>query len=121
VTPVLWFGVVLCGGVGALARFVIDAVVSSRLAVDLPIGTFAVNVTGSALLGLLAGLALSGDAYLIAGTATVGSYTTFSTWMLESQRLSEDGEGKWGAANLLVSLGCGVAAAAAGRALGVHL
>jgi fluoride exporter len=76
-------------------------------------------VTGAALLGLLVGLALSDDAFLIAGTATVGSYTTFSTWMLES--LSEDGEGKWGAANLLVSLGGGLAAAAAGRALGAHL
>ena len=51
-----------------------------------------VNLTGAALLGLLVGLGFTGDRLLLAGTATLGSYTTFSTWMLETQRLVEDGE-----------------------------
>jgi CrcB protein len=114
-------GVVLCGGAGALMRFVLDAVLSARLGGALPVGTLAINLTGSGVLGLLVGLALSGDALLLAGTATIGSYTTFSTWMLESQRLAEDGEWRVGAANLVVSLGAGLAAVAAGRALGTHL
>jgi CrcB protein len=121
VSVLLWLGVAVCGGAGALMRFVVDAVLSSsRRGADLPLGTLAINLTGAAGLGFLVGLALSGDALLIAGTATVGSYTTFSTWMLESQRLVEDGEARWGAANLVVSLGAGLAAAAAGRALGAH-
>jgi fluoride exporter len=55
---------------------------------------------------------------LLTGAATLGSYTTFSTWMLESHRLAEDGELGLAAANLVVSLLAGVAAAAAGWALG---
>ena len=43
------------------------------------------------MLGLFAGLALHGDALLLAGTALLGSYTTFSTWMFETHRLAEDG------------------------------
>ena len=42
------------------------------------------------LLGLLSGLALSPHLALLAGTAFVGSYTTFSTWMLETHRLGEE-------------------------------
>jgi CrcB protein len=120
VSVALWIGVAMCGGAGALVRFIVDAVVSARVGAELPLGTLVVNLTGAAVLGLLVGLALSGDAFLIAGTATVGSYTTFSTWVLESQRLAEDRASRWGAANLLVSLGAGLAAAAAGRALGAH-
>ena len=49
-----------------------------------------VNLSGALLLGFLAGLALSPHVALLAGTAFVGSYTTFSTWMLETQRLGEE-------------------------------
>jgi hypothetical protein len=55
---------------------------------------------------------------LLAGVATLGSYTTFSTWMLESHRLGEDGELGLAAANLAGSLLAGVAAAAAGLGAG---
>jgi CrcB protein len=58
---------------------------------------------------------------LVAGTATVGSYTTFSTWVLESQRLTEDGDARGAAVNLLFSIVVGVAAAALGRTIGTHL
>jgi fluoride exporter len=47
-----------------------------------------VNLTGAAILGVLTGLALPPTAVLLAGTAAVGSYTTFSTWMLEAHRLT---------------------------------
>ena len=70
------------------------------------------------LLGLLAGLGVGGRTMLLAGTAALGSYTTFSTWMLESHRLGEDGELGLAAANLAVSLLAGMAAAAAGWVLG---
>jgi CrcB protein len=118
VTGLVWFSVGLLGGVGALGRFLLDAAVSLRLGRQFPIGTLVVNLSGAFLLGLLAGLGVGGRAMLLAGTATLGSYTTFSTWMLESQRLGEDGELRLALANLVVSLLVGVAAAAAGWALG---
>ena len=116
---VLWLGVGLLGGVGAIARFLVDGMVSARSGGDgFPVGTLVVNLSGAVLLGVLAGAAIHDDAYLLAGTATLGSYTTFSTWMFESQRLAEDGR-RWAAAlNVGASLVLGVAAVALGRVIG---
>jgi CrcB protein len=119
-TP-LWLAVGLLGGVGALRRSLLDAAVSLRLGRQFPVGTLVVNATGALLLGLLVGLGVGGRGMLLAGVATLGSYTTFSTWMLESHRLGEDGELGLAAANLAVSLLAGLAAAAAGWALGAGL
>jgi fluoride exporter len=113
-----WAGVAVLGGVGAVARFWIDGRISQRLGGDFPLGTLTINLTGSLLLGLLTGLALSGEALVLVGTATLGSYTTFSTWMLETQRLAEDGEVRAAAVNAGLSVIVGVAAAALGRAIG---
>ena len=114
----LWLGVGLLGGVGALARFLLDALLSGGAGAGFPLGTFVVNLSGTVVLGVLVGAALSGDAYLLAGTALIGSYTTFSTWLLESHRLSEDA-GRWMlVANVVLSLVLGVAAAALGRLIG---
>ena len=113
----LWAGVALLGGAASIARFLVDGFAAARLERAFPVGTLLVNVTGSVLLGLLAGLALSSDAYLLAGTATIGSYTTFSTWALESQRMAEEGSRWLTAANVVLSLVLGVAAAALGRAI----
>jgi CrcB protein len=113
-----WVAVGLLGGCGALARFLLDGAVSERAGGRFPLGTLAVNLSGSLLLGLLAGLALHGDALLLAGTATLGSYTTFSTWMLESHRLAEDGQWPTVAANLAGSVALGLAGVALGRLIG---
>jgi fluoride exporter len=117
----VWVGVGLLGGIGALLRFVVDGLVASRLRWDFPVGTFIVNLSGAAVLGFLVGLGFTGDRLLLAGTATIGSYTTFSTWMLESQRLVEDGEFAAAGANVLISLGVGLGAVALGRLIGRHL
>lgn len=119
-SPLAWLGVAAVGGAGAVARFLLDRSVGSKAATDFPLGTFVINVTGAFLLGLLTGLALTGDALIIAGTATIGSYTTFSTWMLETQRLREDGEGRMALANVVLSLGTGLGAVALGRLVGAH-
>jgi CrcB protein len=116
-----WIGVAVLGGVGASARFVIDSRISDRLDGDFPFGTLAINLSGALLLGLLTGVALTGESLVLAGTATLGSYTTFSTWMLETQRLIEDGAVRAAIVNAVLSVLLGVAAAAVGRAIGAHL
>jgi CrcB protein len=106
------------GGAGAIARFLLDGAVARRVGRGFPFGTLAVNLTGAFVLGLLTGAELGSDAFAIAGTGFVGAYTTFSTWMLETHRLSEDGRGRAAAANVVVSLALGLLAAWAGRAIG---
>lgn len=114
----LWLGVALLGGLGAVARYVVSTAVARRGEGWFPWGTLAVNLSGTALLGLLAGLALHGDAFTLAGGGLIGSYTTFSTWMLDSDRLAEHRSGRALAANVVGSLLLGLAAIALGRALG---
>jgi CrcB protein len=114
----VWIGVACLGGCGALARFLLDGAIGSRLGGEFPWGTFAINVSGSFVLGLLVGAAVAGNALVLAGTATIGSYTTFSTWMLETHRLGEETE-RWSmVANVVLSLAVGIGAAALGRAIG---
>jgi len=115
---VLWAGVCVLGGLGALARFGVDSLVSARTLSRFPLGTLAVNVSGALILGVLAGAALGHDEYLLTGTAVIGSYTTFSTWQLEAHRLAEDGLRSPAVLNLLLSLALGLGAVALGRALG---
>lgn len=117
----LWACVALLGGCGALGRFLLDGWVGERARGSFPLGTLAVNLSGAFALGLLTGVALEGNALLLAGTATLGSYTTFSTWMLESHRLAEDAELPLAALNVALSLAAGVVAAALGRLLGTYL
>jgi CrcB protein len=121
VTVLLWIAVVLIGGCGSVLRFMVDGTVGSFLGRDFPYGTLVINTSGAAVLGLLAGLGLPESVALLAGTAAVGSYTTFSTWMLETQRLDEEREHRLALANLAVSLVLGVAAAALGSWIGVRV
>jgi len=121
VSVLVWIGVALLGGAGAVARFALDGFVQRRTGGEFPFGTLAVNTAGSLALGLLTGLGATGDAALLAGTATLGSFTTFSTWLLETERLAEDGEAAYSAANIVGSLACGLCAAGAGWAIGASL
>jgi CrcB protein len=121
VTALTVLAVGAVGGAGAMARFLLDGLVSGRAGAELPYGTLAVNVTGSLALGVVAGAALHGDAYRVVATGLLGAFTTFSTWAFESHRLAEDGELGLGAANFAVSLALGIVAVWAGRHLGAAL
>lgn len=110
--------VLLCGGAGAVARYALDGIVQVRLRSEFPLGTLVVNLGGCFALGLLAGLRVSSEVTLLLGTATLGSYTTFSTWMLETHRPAEDGEPGLAWRNILISLAAGLACAALGRVVG---
>jgi len=114
----VWAGVGALGGAGAVLRFAVDVAVSRRAGGAFPAGTLAVNLSGAVVLGLISGLALRGDARLLAGTALIGSYTTFSTWMFETHRLAEDGRHPLALANIAFSLALGIVATLVGRRLG---
>jgi fluoride exporter len=120
-TALVWVGVALIGGIGSVSRFVIDRAVARRVARPFPFGTLTVNISGAALLGLFTGMALGKEAALLAGTAFVGAYTTFSTWMLETQRLGEERQLRAALANIIVSVILGEAAAFIGQQIGQHL
>ena len=108
----------LLGGAGAVARFAVDGAVAAHAGRAFPWGTLAVNLTGAFALGAVVGIAVEDDAYRLIATGLLGSYTTFSTWVFESQRLGEDGELRLGLANVVVSLVLGVVVVWLGRELG---
>jgi CrcB protein len=112
---VVWAGVAIVGGMGAICRFLLDRAVARRVARPFPFGTLAVNLSGAVLLGFIGGLTLSHNAALLAGTAFVGAYTTFSTWMLETHRLAEERQVWPAVANIVVSVVFGIAAALLGQ------
>lgn len=111
----LWVAVLVAGGIGSVLRFMVDGAVARRVARSFPFGTLTVNISGAMLLGLVGGLALSRHAALLADTAFIGSYTTFSTWMLETQRLGEERQVWTAVANLVVSVVLGMSAALLGQ------
>ncbi len=117
----VWIAVAALGAIGAVARLLLEDLVGSRLPFAWPAGTLAVNISGTFALGLIAGLALTGDAMVLAGSATIGSYTTFSTWMLETHSLGEDARRRAAIANVLVSVAVGLAAVSLGHALGAAI
>lgn len=90
--------VALAGGVGATLRFVIDVSIPAQVRERFPLGTFAINVSGSFVLGMVAGplVALSWGPVVTVGL--LGGYTTFSAASLETVSLLEDR--RWGAALL---------------------
>ena len=101
-----WIGVAALGALGALGRFTVDGAVSARWPSDFPSGTLVVNLSGGFVLGLLVGLGL------------LGGYTTFSTWMVETERLGEAGEWRLMWSNLLGPMLIGLAATGLGWILG---
>jgi fluoride exporter len=115
--------VALGGLVGAPTRFVVDRLVMQRRGGDFPLGTLLVNLSGSFVLGLVAGLALAGgvpgDVKALVGTGMCGAYTTFSTWSFETVRLVEKREWLSAGLNVAVSLVLGLAVGGAGMALGL--
>lgn len=112
-TPLLVVGVAAAGGLGAVARLVLDGVLRSRARVPFPLGTTVINVTGSFLLGLVTGLAMAHglppEWRAILGTGFLGGYTTFSTASYETVRLVQQRRYRAalfnGAGMLLLALG----------------
>ena len=106
--------VALLGGLGSVARVLVDEAVRAHFGAAFPWGLLVVNLTGSFALGLVVGLGAHGDALRLAGIGLLGGYTTYSAWMLDSHRLPP----RLAAINVAVSLTGGLLAVWLGRALG---
>ncbi len=117
----LWAGVAVLGGLGAVARLLMEHGVRRQLTMAFPIGTITVNITGAFLLGVVSGIGLSHLGATLIGTGFLGAYTTFSGWMLETRSLRQDRRMRAAAANILVSVVLGLLAAWAGQRLGLVL
>lgn len=114
----------LAGGLGAVARFLSDAFLARHNPLRMPVGTIAVNIAGSLLLGLIAGVTVSlapglqGEVRMILGTGFCGGYTTFSTASVEALRLMASGSPTRSAVYAVVTVGAAVPAAFGGLWLG---
>ena len=107
--------------IGAPLRFLTDRAVQSRHDTLFPWGTFAVNVIGSLILGIITGAVAAGGAspqvQLAVGTGYCGALTTFSTFSYETLRLLEDDARFFATANVVASIVAGVGAAFLGVAI----
>ena len=98
--------VFLGGGLGAALRHGMNIAAARTLGTAFPYGTLIINVTGSIVMGLIAGyFAFKGDASqhwrLFLTTGILGGYTTFSAFSLDAALLYERGE-LWGSALYVV-------------------
>ncbi|MBI5017876.1 MAG: fluoride efflux transporter CrcB [Deltaproteobacteria bacterium] len=119
--PYLWVG--LGGFLGANARFVATNLARKLLGIGFPYGTFAINVTGSFLLGVILtllgqrALPHSNEIRLAVAVGFLGAYTTFSTFEFECHALLEDGEWALALLNMFGSLFLGLLAVRLGMVL----
>ena len=77
----------LGGALGAMARYKLGILILRHEKHTFPLGTFLINTTGALLLGIICGLGLTGNPYLLLGDGFCGAFTTFSTFAVESVRL----------------------------------
>ncbi|HYR43371.1 MAG TPA: fluoride efflux transporter CrcB [Terriglobia bacterium] len=114
--------VLIGGGIGALARYVLGAAIAARAGGRFPLGTLVINVTGSFLVGLLMALFTERlqphpNWRLLLVVGFLGGYTTFSTFEYETFRAVQDG-GKWiGLLNVVGSVVLGYIAVWIGAAI----
>jgi CrcB protein len=113
----------LAGASGAVARYLIDGAVQDRSSGVFPLGTLTVNLIGSLLFGVVAGVALHhvgfGTARTLIGTGICGGLTTWSTASWETVRLAEEGSGLAALSFTLVNLLLGLAAGGLGMLVGL--
>jgi CrcB protein len=121
VSPVGWAAVGLLGGAAAGARYLLDAELSARTDGHFPLGIFAVNLIGAFVLGLVAGSSLHGEALTILAGGAIGSFTTFSTWMLDTHLLGAAERAQLAWLNVAASVLVGFAAVSLGHWLATGL
>jgi CrcB protein len=118
---ILAIAVGLLGAFGSVARFAVHRGITREDPSAFPLGTFVVNVLGAFAIGILFGANADHDLTLIAGVGFLGGFTTFSTWMFESERLNVDSYPITAARNIAFSTAVGFLGVVAGVALGQAL
>jgi CrcB protein len=93
----LYAWVALGSAVGGVLRLAVGALIQQRTGSTFPLGTLAINLSGSLLLGFLlryslATPAVSPEVRAFLTTGVCGGYTTFSTFTYEAAALVEDGD-----------------------------
>lgn len=114
------------GGIGASLRHTVNMISARGLGTAFPWGTFLINISGSLVMGLIAGyLAFKGEASqpwrLFVMTGILGGYTTFSAFSLDAALLYERGEIASALFYVLGSVLLSIAGLFAGLALVRHL
>lgn len=112
-----WVAVGLLGGAAAGARYLLDSEVSRRAGHPFPTGILVVNLIGALALGFVASSALDGEALTIVGGGAIGSFTTFSTWMLDTHLLAAGERAHLAWANVAGSMIAGFVALALGHGI----
>lgn len=110
------------GALGTIARAEMSALVQRLCGVHFPWGTVSVNLVGSLLFGLVwtsaAGSARVADIRLVALTGFMGAFTTFSTFMFDTEQLAETSRLGAAAGNLALQNVAGFVCMAVGLAIG---
>ena len=114
--------VVLGGGLGSLARYILGTAIMSRFGGKFPLGTMIINVTGSFAIGVL--MTLFTERFqphpywrFVLVIGFLGGYTTFSSFEYESLRTVREGGSVLGLMNMIGSVALGFAAVWAGAVL----
>jgi fluoride exporter len=89
VNALAWALVAPAGALGALARHGTGRLMAALTGLGAPWGVMVVNLAGAFLVGLVAGLGLGHGPFLVLALGFLGSYTTFSAWMVETDALLE--------------------------------
>lgn len=84
------------GGFGSVARYLLGRIWNSHES-GIPFGTFAANILGSLLIGIILGLAaknesLTQEQTLLLATGFCGGFTTFSTFAYENHVFLKNGD-----------------------------
>ncbi|NCA83556.1 MAG: CrcB family protein [Opitutae bacterium] len=116
-------GLAVAGACGALARYGLAGLLDRQMGSSFPWGTLAVNVAGCFLFGLIWTLTqerwlIGGEMRMIVLVGFVGSFTTFSAFLFETDQMIEHAEWFMASLNLAGELGLGLVAYLAGAFVG---
>ena len=122
----LWLG--LGGAIGTIARYAFNGVISQWFGQTFPLGTMAINVSGSFLIGLFAELTAPEGRWLVSPAfrtffmvGICGGYTTFSSFSLQTLNLVRDKEWLYAGLNILLSVALTLVAVWLGHTLALKV
>jgi len=118
-----FLGLALAGAVGALCRYGLSGLVQKSISSTFPWGTLAVNVIGCFIFGFIWTLSaerliINSEMRLFILTGFLGAFTTFSSFIFETDQIVGNGQWLLAGANVFGSLAAGLLAYMFGALLG---